>query len=139
MKRIGWEDALGEFIAANAGRPLEWGARDCCLLAADWIFAATGVDPATAVRGTYRTAKGGRAKLRRLAGGGVLALARKVAAKQGYVEVPPRRAQRGDIVAFPGAGGMDALGVCAGGFALAIVEDHVGLVSMTSATRAWRI
>lgn len=51
-----WPRRLAEFVAERRGRPFAWGEHDCCLLAADWVLAATGTDLAAAWRGRYRTA-----------------------------------------------------------------------------------
>ena len=35
------------------GKPFVWGETDCMLVLADWIARVRGVDPASAIRGTY--------------------------------------------------------------------------------------
>jgi len=44
---------LADYLKGASGRPFVWGECDCCLFAADWIKARTGIDPAAALRGAY--------------------------------------------------------------------------------------
>jgi len=52
---------LPSFLRASGARGFAWGICDCCLWAADWVHAVTGRDPASKLRGTYRTHRGAEA------------------------------------------------------------------------------
>lgn len=45
-----------EFVARNRTGAFAWGQRDCCIWPADFVRAATGIDPAEGWRGAYSTA-----------------------------------------------------------------------------------
>ena len=51
---------LTEYLRDAAARPFVWGQCDCCLFAADWVQAKTGIDPASAMRGEYHSELGAR-------------------------------------------------------------------------------
>lgn len=97
-----WEQELPVFAGGYEGRAFAWGEWDCCLAAAAWIERATGLDVAAPFRGRYRTRLGAARVLQAFAGGGVAALAEKIAAQFGFEEVPPLFAQRGDVVLVDG-------------------------------------
>lgn len=44
---------LGDFIARAAAEPFRFGEWDCCMTVANWVWEATGADPAAALRRTY--------------------------------------------------------------------------------------
>ena len=141
-KTEGWEPRLAAFVEEKRGATLAWGQLDCCLLAADWVAVATGVDPVPEFRGGYKTGRGALPVLKRFAGGGVLAAAEKVAMRIGAEEVPVARAQRGDVMAFPAdpAGGFDhGLGVCIGALSLVFGLEKVEAAPTAKAARAWRL
>jgi hypothetical protein len=50
------EQALLALLLQRREQPFAWGARDCCLLAADAVQRLTGRDPAHDLRGTYASA-----------------------------------------------------------------------------------
>jgi hypothetical protein len=47
---------LDEYLDAAMAKPFAWGRADCCTFAADWVAAATGLDPGRCVRGLYSSA-----------------------------------------------------------------------------------
>lgn len=63
-----WPIRLEALLQARMGAPFEWGARDCCLWAADAVLAITGHDPAADIRGTYADEAEALAMVRRLHG-----------------------------------------------------------------------
>ena len=101
-----WTSRLRAAIVARDGAPFTWGTFDCCLAPCDLLEAMTEYDPAAPLRG-YRTARGAAEALRRFAGKEIPRKERldatvdRIAAKAGAVEIPPLRAQRGDLVIVP--------------------------------------
>jgi hypothetical protein len=140
-----WPTLFFHFIESRRHSPFAWGKMDCCLFACDGVLAQTGLDPAACLyRGQYHDALGAARLVRKH--GGIEALAAKVCAGLGFVEVPVRLAQRGDIVAIAGeALGEDvpylgaALGLCTG--PAAAFTGAAGLVfyPLKSCHRAWRV
>lgn len=126
-----WQSALAVTMAARSSTQFSWGTHDCCMFACDCVLAATGHDPASGIRGTYRSAAGAAEVL--AAHGGIRALAD---ARLGS-RVDPAIAQVGDIVLVV-LEGRDTLAVCAG--EAAVAPGAVGLVSMpmSAAVAAWR-
>lgn len=51
MRHPNWRSALAVFIHDNRDKPFQWGAADCCLMAADAALAMTGRDFAEPLRG----------------------------------------------------------------------------------------
>lgn len=80
--------------AARAARvPLRYGKDDCVLFVADIDRAVSGVDPAAAFRGRYRTLRGAKRMLgRRGLAGAAAAAARRL----GWRRIAPAEAQAGD-------------------------------------------
>ena len=70
--------SAAEFIRGTAADPWRWGVNDCALWSASYVAAATGRDPAAALRGTYGSAFACRQVL--LRSGGLLALSRALMA-----------------------------------------------------------
>jgi hypothetical protein len=44
---------LGDYLAAAATRPFDYGHQDCCTFPADWVLLRRGVDPMANLRGRY--------------------------------------------------------------------------------------
>lgn len=86
--------ALQGFLREAASRRFRPGT-DCAMLIADWVWLLTGFDPATAIRGTYRS----EAEWRRIVAdaGGLAALVGELAVAAGLTPVAPATARRGDI------------------------------------------
>lgn len=61
-------NGLSAYLDQAARTPFAWGGLDCLLFPAGWVRRATGIDPAAAYRGRYRTALGA-ARLIARAGG----------------------------------------------------------------------
>jgi hypothetical protein len=140
-----WPTLFFHFIESRRSRPFAWGQQDCCLFACDGILAQTGLDPAAKMfRGKYRDALGAARLVRKH--GGVEAIASRICGELGFVEVPVRLAQRGDVVAISGEALGDnvpymgvALGLCVGG--TAAFTGSAGLVfhPLKNCRRAWRV
>ena len=126
-KQDGWEARLTELTSSRLGLSFAWGENDCCLWAADAVYAMTGVDFAKPMRGEYRTAKQA-AKLLKPYGG-----------IKGYLDtlfqrVTIHKAQRGDVVMAQGA-----LGIVDGSHALFLMKQGLTRLPMTQWTSAWTI
>lgn len=89
MRRNDWPERLAAFIDARRRVAFRWGTNDCCIVAADWVLEATGVDPAATWRG-YASEAEAQAIIERAGG------------MRELVSLPeratPRLAQRGDVV-----------------------------------------
>lgn len=103
MRIANWPHALATYLRACHDRPFAWGVHDCAQFAAGAVEVQTGRRP-TLPR--YRSAAGAARLLRERA-------LRERATDALGPEIPPARAQRGDLVLAAGADGA-ALGVCMG-------------------------
>lgn len=125
-----WQMRLAALVDGRAGQPFEWGARDCCLWAADAVLAVTGHDPAAPLRGAYASAlQAGRV----LRGTSIEALAEKALGD----EILPALAQAGDVGLVVGEEGP-ALVVQGGDAWLAQAAVGLAVVRPDAVTRAWR-
>lgn len=133
MRSTDWETALAEYLAGKSGAVFAWGTCDCAMFAAGAIEAMTGVDPASELRGRYKSQTGAARVLKR---SGAAKLAEWVSAR--FEEILPVFAHRGDLVMVDGS-----LGVCVGGLAWFVGEENgaPGLVArpMQDWERAWRV
>lgn len=125
-----WPLRLEALMAERLAAPFEWGVRDCCLWAADVVLAVTGHDPAADLRGTYSSADGAPAIIKRLRG-----IPAACADRLGP-EVLPALAQVGDVGLFEEAG-HPALAAYTGGCWMA--QGPAGLVPLPDGmvTTAW--
>ena len=130
-----YSQRLDLFLAEKRHEPFLWGVNDCCLFACDWLAILTGKDLAENLRG-YKSALEGWRLVKSL--GGVDQIARDRCKAQGWPEVHPHYARRGDVVTFETKHGA-ALGVSCG---------HVGAFAgiggtvfhpLPSFKTAWRI
>lgn len=123
-----WPQRLDAEVARAVARTWKIGAHDCVSFARACVVAVTGDDPLAGIE--WRT----RADMRRLTRDGLAALATEALG-------PPigvARAQRGDVVLLPHAGG-ESIGVCLG--RTAAFADAIGLrfVQTLDCSMAWRI
>lgn len=130
MRFHDWQSKLAEVIESRHKTPFSWGQQDCCMFAADCVWAMTGSDPAFDVRGQYSDADGAARLLAKF--GGVVALAED---RLG-AEVPPRCASIGDIGVVESEG-RECLAVNNGTLRWLVPGEH-GLVLFGHALRAWR-
>ena len=139
-RRPDWQQALGAFLAAKAGRRFEWGCWDCCLFVADAIEAMTGVDIAASFRGEYRTYRDALKLMRRRCGDWPLEITvEKVAEEYGMAEIAVARAQRGDMV-LASNGRRLVMGIVAlNGRELIVLSHRLMRAPMSAARRAWRV
>lgn len=129
MRFQNWPVLLAEFIESRREAAFQWGERDCCLFAADAVFAITGQDFGADYRGQYDSALGAHRIINDA--GGVPALVP-------FEEVDPGFAQRGDVVMLD-QDGRDVLGVHLGSTIAAQGVDGVVLVPPSAARKVWRV
>lgn len=139
LRRQDWPSRLFAFIEERRHAPFEWGRQDCCLFVCDGILTITGLDPAAKIyRGKYHDKLGAARLLKKH--GGVEAVAEKVCAELGFVELPhPALAQRGDVAVLDTTEHGPALGLCVGAQLAAAGPDGLTFSPLGAARRAWRI
>ncbi|MEQ9519617.1 MAG: hypothetical protein RLN89_09275 [Parvibaculum sp.] len=132
-----WEERLVSFLQAHRSEPFAPGARDCVLLAADWLMVLGYADPACEFRGRYRCLMGGYRVLRKA---GFCDVSEAVTSVLGEPKDHVISACRGDVAAFQderhGFGQM--LGIVAGAQVWCPAEGY-GLVArpLKDATFFW--
>lgn len=137
-----WPTRLLAVIESARSVPFAWGGSDCCLFACDCILAMTGVDPAACFRGRYHTKSGARRSLKAYAGAGLEAVVERITRERAMPEVPPRMAQRGDVLLITAPECPPerlALAICCG--ACIAAQGAAGLIFVPFARglRAWRV
>jgi len=128
-----WQARLQAWLIEVGGKSFEPGRHDCALFAAGAVAAMTGEDPAAVFRGRYRTLRGGLRVLRRAGWRDHVAFA-----AAHLDEINPLMARPGDLAVVPADGG-DALGVVQGEWVYVLGLQGMGMVPLTSATRAFRL
>lgn len=133
---------MNDFLLERAKSPFIWGARDCCLFAADAIFKMTGTDIADEFRGEYHDEKSAFALIKRVTGGQTVAdAAAYCAEKFGLPEWDqPMKAQRGDLAVIENAGRLIAGVVHLNGrHVVSINESGLVRLPISKIKRAWRV
>lgn len=105
-----WPERFHEALLERSEHSFTWGETDCLMTVCTFLEVITGVNPGSAYRGQYTTEAGA---LRIIRAGGCSSmeeLVSQLAAAQGYAEISPRLAQRGDLIALDGPEGT-AFGV----------------------------
>ncbi len=135
-----WTVRLDAYLIWIGEYAFEWGTQDCALFACNVVRELTGTDIAKQFRGKYHTKAGAYAALKKFAGGGLEAIAVKIAAEYEMEEVPVRMAQRGDIVLLEGTEGPTLAIVCLDGTHVT-APGPTGLVRwpVEKGSRAWRV
>lgn len=133
-----WPERLSALISARLHEPFEWGKNDCALFAADAVLAMTGHDPAEALRGRYRTARGAKRALKRI---GITELADIPRYFIGEIaaEIPLKMAGRGDVILTKNDTGETMLAVCLGARCASPGPSGLVYSSTLSALSTWRI
>ena len=127
-----WQGRLTDYVVPLMGAEFSFGQLDCALFAAGAVKAMTGKDLAWGFR-SYRTLKGGLKKLKAAGYDDHIALA-----ADKLPEIPPSFAQVGDVAVVETDEGP-ALGVVQGETIYVMRLDGLGLVPLTTATRAFRV
>lgn len=116
MRLPTWERALSDYLASMRVVEYRYGRNDCGLFAAGAVLAMTGEDPAAAFRGEYDSATGAAKALRRIGAGDLESTLDSM-----FPRKQPPFAHRGDLI-WNG----EAVGVCAGAYALFIAAEGQG-------------
>ncbi|KKM85647.1 hypothetical protein LCGC14_1286970 [marine sediment metagenome] len=135
-----WTIRLDAYLIWVQEESFSWGSNDCVLFACNVVHELTGTDLAKKFRGKYHTKAGAYSALKKFAGGGLEALAVKIAAQYEMEEVPVRMAQRGDIVLLEATEGPTLAIVCLDGVNVT-APGPTGLVRwpVDKGSRAWRV
>lgn len=137
MRRDDWPTRLQDEIDRGAKRPFRYGRHDCCLAVTRCIKAMTGIETAKPFRGYGNERDAFRTLARH---GGVVGIAERVAREQGFEEIAPMKAQRGDIVLLDTP--REALGVVDLTGRTVLTAARGGgwrRFAVSDAKRAWRI
>lgn len=137
-----WEHRLHAFLESEKAKPFAWGTHDCCIFAANWIQALTGVDIAEDFRGKYSDEASCNALLAKLGYADVDAMiTAQLTVKWQFPVVHPNFAHRGDLIQVEQPTGSALCVVGLNGKHSHGVSEK-GLVRLRTyhdATRAWRI
>lgn len=136
IRHEAWPGLLAEFIQGAEKRPFLWGEFDCCLFAADWVLACTGVDVAIELRGKYKSGTGAARVIKKY--GGIERMVDDLLAPYGVIKPPITKARRGDVCLLDTPLG-DALGVCCGERIACATFNGVAMASLRSARAVWMI
>lgn len=128
-----WKKRLTEYIEAVNRASFRPGKHDCALFAAWGVRAMTGVDPAEAYAGKYKTLEEGMDLLAEDGFKDHIALAASL-----FPEIPPFTAQPGDIAVVEGDYDL-SLGIVQGPYIYVLGLGGLGSVPLTEAKRAFRV
>ncbi len=99
MRPHDWEQRLHAFLESEKAKPFAWGTHDCCIFAANWILALTGVDIAEDFRGKYTDEASCTALMAKLGYADVDAMiTAQLTVKWQFAVVHPNFAHRGDLI-----------------------------------------
>lgn len=129
MRHPEWEKRLVAVTEAHLSTPIVWGKSDCVLLAADVVNAVRGDDPASDIRGSYKSKTGAYRLIKQNGFSSV----RDVLASR-FEEVPVAMAQRGDLGIYENTAGY----FCEYGFAVKS-DDGLRFLPITMAERAFKV
>lgn len=132
-KQIDWQSRLIGYLAEVRARAFNPSDFHCAYFAAGAVEAMTGCDLAAPWRGRAKTMAGGLRILRRAGFADHVALA-----AHHFAEIIPAFAQPGDIAVLEADGGA-ALGIVQGAAIYVLRPDGLGLVSLLTARRAFRV
>jgi hypothetical protein len=141
VRLLGWADRLRNYLLAQQDTPFAYGSFDCLSFAAGAVEALTGINIMARFRGTYTTHLGAMRIAHRVYGcrtvPDVLAAMMQ---EQGWSEVPPTFAQRGDVVLVAINDDL-VVGIMHPNGREAVITTNQGLwrVPLSSVRRAWKI
>lgn len=132
-RRNDWRARLHAEITASQTRPFEWGSNDCALFAMRCVEAMTDENPAAPFAGTYKTARGAAAVIKRAGHADLVEFA------AAYFEpIHTCQANTGDIAAVQTDDGP-ALGIVSRDRIHVMRQDGLGTVSRSDAIAAFRV
>lgn len=136
MRVANWRGKFSDEADKIRTQPFIWGEHDCWVgLVGNLTKALTGEDKAERFRGRYQTASG----------------AYRVMKEEGFdnlgdlvasllPEIQPSQTQIGDIAAIPDESGLGyVLGIVNGERILILMENGLGTVDLSEATRAFKV
>jgi hypothetical protein len=121
-----WQESMHKFVVSKATVPFAFGTNDCAMFVSDHIKAITGIDIAAK---QYAAA------------GGLDTHFAKIAAANGFTEIPVVYAQRGDVLFNPQSGQPALLVMDFDGIHAIGIHDTgtARIKARGNCTRAWRI
>lgn len=134
LRLPGWEARLSAHLEAAKGLRYELGERDCFRFACGAVYALAGVDLWADWRGRYRTK---RSALRLLAARGGFTAAFTDLFR--IVPSSPQLARRGDVAEYRDDGGVEHLGIVAGGAVAVLLEQGLAYKRRNECAHVWRI
>jgi hypothetical protein len=141
MRVANWPEVLSQKIERDRDVPFAWGTHDCIAWACSVCELLCGINPSRVIGTRYASTREAKALVDQH-GGTILELARYCARACDISEIPPRLAQRGDVVCVthdrPEPFRM-ALAVCVGKVAIATGRKGLVTVPMHTTIAAWRI
>ena len=137
-RKQGWEDLLAAHIDKYSLTPFRWGRLDCVRFSIGWVRKVTGLPVMYPIWGTWTNKKEAMEIRERLQFDNWGDLVSFYMDEQGFKEVPPLMARRGDVVVFMGEGGA-TLGLCDGKFILSPSSKGLVKSKFNRGIRAWRI
>jgi hypothetical protein len=141
MRHHDWSSRLYVYLEASDSTPFRYGSFDCLSFAAGAADAITGADIMAPFRGRYTTHLGAMRIAKRVFGVATLPeIVTAMMAAQGWKEVAPSFAQRGDVCLVI-QGGDQIAGVIHsnGREAVITTEQGLGRVPLKSVVRAWNV
>lgn len=136
MRFENWPEMLQEQIKHAKLKSFEWGKFDCCLFAADTVYAMTGVDPVAEFRGRYST-RIGAAKLIKAAGGFEAMITAVLGPPKSILKVSRGDVVLGEVSSLEHLGPV--LGVCEGGVSWFVGEEGLIAIPTKCCTKSWGI
>lgn len=97
MRKLGWEQALNNFVEDRRHLPFAWGQNDCCLFALNAAQAITDVILLPS-KIPYKTRSGGLSTITKWGGTNLLEAGRNYLNSIGLVEKSIKFCRRGDLV-----------------------------------------
>lgn len=142
MRKDHWEISLDNYLDEQFEKPFEYGVRDCCLFAANWIELLTGVDVAAEYRGKYTTELGAARLIKKVTGGSSPEdCMDKASADYDFITSHPSiwYAQRGDIVSLEREGNISLGVVDLDGQHAWFTGDTLTRYPLSECKRSWHI
>ena len=136
LRKPEWATQLRLVVEEYEEVPFEWGLHDCCLFAADCVYAMSGIDFAAPFRGEYNSRSSALAAISQIGGGSLeMYLDDSIGAEN---RIDPMFAFRGDVI-LTHFDGMEMLGVSEGRNALFKGIKGVVAIPLGQCKTAWRI
>ena len=141
MRFTNWPSRLHSYLQANQSTPFRYGSFDCLSFAAGAAEALTGADVMAPFRGRYTTHLGAMRIAKRTFGVATLPeIVTVMMTAQGWKEVAPSFAQRGDVCLVAQGSDQIAGVIHSNGREAVITTDKgLGRIPLKSVVRAWNV